>query len=404
MTRNLLAFVAVALLSASGFAQPSNRTGFPTPEEFCRDNPKTAMCVDGHPLKLDFSKMQEMVSQQPNLAPAPSAGARRTVRSKPPAHPETRSPGEVALQDWRFSHPSPAILVNINVGSLLQSPLWKTLFSAWGAGSLKTADFEKARSALSEIGQVLISVTANGTRNPSVLILARGDVDGALGGLLRSGGGMQAKRLDAATMLIGDANALAFASLRMRSPVLRSTHNSLQQAATLEALKYDLWVGVDPRQLASLAASFGGASNPGLNMLASLRSISVGLYLSDQIRMEAALEAQSPEMAGRMLAAYQEKEAKQQSGKEPMGQEWITAEGATVRFIEIVEASRLKGLPGFDAATAQKMTTQIAPLIQALAGIGSARQSDSAAAPTPAAQGAIVIQGLDGGPKQFPAN
>jgi hypothetical protein len=99
-----------------------------------------------------------------------------------------------------------------------------------------------------------------------------------------------------------------------------------------------------------------------------------------------------------MLAAYQ---AKQQTVRAPIGQEWVTTEGSKLRFIEIVDVGRLKSLPGFDAATAQ-MAPQIAPLIRALAGMGSAPQSDSVA-PSQPAQGAIMIQGLEGGTKEIPA-
>jgi hypothetical protein len=242
---------------------------------------------------------------------------------------------------------------------------------------------------LSDIGQLLISVAMNGTASPSVLILARGNTDGAFSSLLRSGSGVRAKRLDAITLLIGDPNSLEIASLRMRGPASRPTHNSLQQLATLESLKYDAWIGIDPRYVAPMASIFGGGSNPALNRLASLRGISAGIYLRDQIRMEAALEAQSPEVAGRMLAAYQ-------GGKEPMGQEWVTVEGSTLRFIEIVDAGRLTGLPGLDAAAMQKFAPQIATLIQELAALGSAPRSDSTADPK-APQGAIVIQGLGPG-------
>jgi len=286
------------------------------------------------------------------------------------------------------------MLISVNIGSLLQSSVWTTLFSP---SSLDAADIEKARLALSDIGQVLISVTQFGNGKPSVLILVRGDIDGALGSLMRSGGGMQAKRLDAITMLVGDANSLELANLRMRSPNVRATYNSLQQTATLEALKYDAWIGIDPRRLASIASAFGGASNPALGVAANLRGISAGLYLREQIRMEAAVDAPSPDAAERMLAAYQ---AKQQGAREPMGQEWVTVEGTTLRFIEIVEASRLKGIPGLDAATAQ-IAPQIAPLIKALAGMSSAPRSAEVAAPQSAHGGVITIQGLAGGPKEL---
>ena len=389
--RSLFGLIALVLLSWNGSAQSSKPLSYKTQEDYCRDNPKMPTCIDGKPFKmLDLSKPPTVtLFPPPNRAPA--AGAIGTVRSQPAA--------PVALADWRFSHPSPALLINVNIGSLLQSPVWTALASAWGAG--KATEIEKVRAALSDIGQVLISVSPNGTANPSVLMLARGNVDGALGSMLRSGAGMQSKRLDAATMLIGDASSLQFANLRIRGPAGRTSWNSLQQAATREALKYDVWIGVDPRHLASMASSFGGSPVPA-PVLAVIRGISLGVYLRDQLRMEASLDAPSPDVAERMLAAYQQAEAKRPA---PKGRQvWVTVEGAKLRYVEIVELSRLKDLTVLDASTAQMLGPQIAPLIQALTGLGSAHGSAAAPSPKPAQQGgAIVIQGLDGGPREIPA-
>ena len=58
---------------------------------------------------------------------------------------------------------------------------------------------------------------------------------------------------------------------------------------------------------------------------------------------------------------------------------------------QICELSKLKEIPGLDGAAAQVLGPQIAPMLQALAGMGSR----SAAAEAPKQQhGAIVIQGL----------
>lgn len=204
---------------------------------------------------------------------------------------------------------------------------------------------------------------------------------------------MQAKRLDAITMLIGEARSLEMANLRTRSTFVRTTSNALQQAATQEALKYDAWIGVDPRRLASVASAFGGGQNPTLNQLAVLRGLSVGLYLRDQIRLELELDAPSPDIANRMLAAHSQLEAKQQAGRNMMGgQVWASVEGTKLRFIEVVDARGLKNFSGLDEATAKMIGGQIAPLLQALAHLGPARHPDSDT-PKPA-QGAIVIQGL----------
>src|SRR5207245_1428201 len=108
---------------------------------------------------------------------------------------------------------------------------------------------------LSDVGQLLISVASSGTANPSVLMLAEGNVDGAFGAVLRSGAGMQAKHLDAITMLVGDAHSMEMANLRMRSTGAPTTWNPLRKAATREALKYDAWIGLAPGHIASMASA-----------------------------------------------------------------------------------------------------------------------------------------------------
>jgi hypothetical protein len=204
-------------------------------------------------------------------------------------------------------------------------------------------------------------------------------------------------------MLLGDAGSFEMAANRMRSDFARMPLNLLQQTAVREAQKYDIWVGVDPRHLASLASALGAVPNQGFAVLSNFRAISVCLYLRDQIRMEAALDAGSPDIANRLLANFQQKDTRQQ---DPLGtQVWSSVEGSTVRFIAIVDANRLRTVPGFDAARAQMTGWQMAPLIRALAGLDAARESTPAepsatSAPTPAA---IVIQGLAGGPKELPA-
>jgi len=156
----------------------------------------------------------------------------------------------------------------------------------------------------------------------------------------------------------------------------RSTSNALQQAATREALKYDAWFGVDPRLLASLASARGAAANQLFSSVANLRGCFFGLYLRDQIRLEVVLETPSPDIADRMLTAYHQKP---QGGNSIMGgQTWLTAEGAQLRLIEIVEARGLKEIPGLDAGLAQMIGPQMAQLIQTLASKNSAPTAPTA--------------------------
>src|SRR5258708_2420333 len=309
MIRILFGLIALGLLSRSGYGQSTDSSRvFRMPIDYCRDVLKLTTCSDSiKPFDIKPFDINSLGIYKP-----PVAGAHQTSgQSRPKPRPQPlalTSPPEVPLQDWRFSHLSPAILINVNIKSLLQSPIWSTLFSSWTA--VGTADIEKARLALSDIGQVLISISPNGTRNPSMLMLARGNVDSAFGSLLKSGAGMQAKRLDAFTLLGGEPDSLAMASYKMKVTASRTIGNTLPRWAELESLKYDIWVGVDPRYVSSMASTLGGGSNPALGMLANLLGLSLGIYLRDTIRFEVGVEAPSAEIAERMLVAYQQTEAR----------------------------------------------------------------------------------------------
>ncbi len=372
--------ILLTLLPRASFGQPTYGP--------CKD-PNYRLCYAGD--VKDGSRMPT-----PQTAPmrpiTPTAGVSRT--SPTAAQPANDPVSAMALQDWRFSHPTPALLVSINFGSSLQSPLWASLLSALGAGGeeLKVAAIERARSALGGIGQLLVSISFNGTQNPSALVLAKGNVDSAASTWLISSPGTQFKRIDAVTTLAGDPNSIALASLRMQSRIPQTTFNPLQQAATREALKYDAWIGLDPKQMASFAPSFGREANPVLGIMGSLRGISIGLYLRDQLRIEAVFETQSPDMAARLLAAYQDqaKAASRQGFRAWGSATWMVVEGASLRFTEIVDAGHLKEVAALNPAVAKMIGPQISSLVQ---GLAQSKPQSAAAVDSKTPQGKILIQG-----------
>src|SRR5258708_3298300 len=77
-------------------------------EEYCRDNPKMPTCINKGP--IDFSSITNPGYYDPNKKSTPSRGAtqHRTTQSQPA---QISLPAQVALQDWRFSHPTPAMLI-----------------------------------------------------------------------------------------------------------------------------------------------------------------------------------------------------------------------------------------------------------------------------------------------------
>jgi hypothetical protein len=399
MLRSFCGLAALFLVTGATVAQSPGGFKFPkNPDDYCRDNPKMPTCIKMAPIPPGVLTGVPVGTPSPRVGGgAPPQPRQSRPVSSAPAYSGPVS--AVALHDWRFSHSSPGMLININIKSLLQSPIWKILFGS----VLPDADLDKARAALGDIGQILVSMSPNHTSSPSVLMLAKGNVDSALGAMLRSGAGMQAKRLDEYTLLVGDPSSMEMVDLRVNNRFPRPTYNALQQTATVESQKYDIWIGADPRNLGSMTSMFGGSSQMAQAM-SILRGISLGIYLRDQMRVEIGIEAPSPDAAQKMLAAYQQEEAKKKKGEKDAfgGQTWVSAQGSKLQFIGIADLTELKTDPEFQAVMAKLIGPQVGPALQALAARGASQRP---AAEGPKTQpGVIMIQGLDGsGPKQLPA-
>src|SRR5262249_17101590 len=153
----LFGLISLTLLSLNCVGQSTDPfKSYKNHEDYCRDNPKMPTCIKIGPV----GNLSEIGIYKGPIIGAPITGAPEIGGGAAPrtASPYQTSPAvEVPLHVWRFSHSSPAILVNVNIKSLLQSPIWAALFSTWTAGA--EADLEKARLALSDIGQVLISIS-----------------------------------------------------------------------------------------------------------------------------------------------------------------------------------------------------------------------------------------------------
>jgi hypothetical protein len=390
--------IALAWMTLASTCLAQNAGGFKSyknHEDYCFDNPKAPTCIKMVPLKPgDLTVVSPGVVRLP-AARTPTSRTTSSYAGAPSPHPA------VALQDWKFAHASPALLLNINVRALLQSPMWKAL-----TASLPGA--ENVRTALGDVGQILISASASGGK-PSTLMLVRGNVDSPLIAAMRSSGGMQSQRLDAFTVLVGEANSLPHAGLRMNAKY-SPTSTGLLGTATEESMKYDFWIALDPRFLGAMAANSGagGAKAEMQAALAVMRGLTLGIYLRDQIRFEASIEAPSAEIANRMLGAYREMEAQQKESKDnPFGNQiWASTDGAKLRFIAIADPAKFNGSSEMGSDGAKLLGPQLGPLLQALSALSS---QPAAAAPVAASteppkqqRGTIVIQGLEGGTKEIP--
>src|SRR6266481_2275589 len=168
MIRSLIGFAGLTALACASFGQSSGGfKSYKNQDDYCRDNPKMPTCIKMGPIPPGVLTGFPAGTPAPRVNPAPS----QPRASRPPSTPSgsfgsTGPVSAMALHDWRFSHSSPSLLININIKSLLQSPIWKALFAG---ANVADADLEKARAALGDIGQILISISPNHTSSPSVL-------------------------------------------------------------------------------------------------------------------------------------------------------------------------------------------------------------------------------------------
>src|SRR5580700_10155201 len=111
MRRIVSGVVLLAFLPWTSFGQAPNRTGFPTQEEYCRDNPKAAMCPNGRPVSTDNPLVFYTPPAYTPLAPMgmPATGGSSHTTAAVAAPRAARTPvSAMVLQDWRFSHARPA--------------------------------------------------------------------------------------------------------------------------------------------------------------------------------------------------------------------------------------------------------------------------------------------------------
>jgi hypothetical protein len=347
------------------------------PERNCMSNPM----MDGCPAAEQTRKTQELWNKKPWWEEHPEllnpkAPGSKQITATPQGAATTR-PNPAADTDWKrprltkalaadwprwiFAEPDAGALVGMKLTALSQSPV---------IGSFVGADAGKQwRGAAPSLDEVWISMrTLPGNKTEAVMLLTGPGVE-SIASDLRSKG-VTVCFLDTRTLLAGEWNAVNRALTR----VIAGAPGPMSKRAGELWASNDVWM-IAGRQMINQVL-------PPSVETAGLTGVSLGLSLQSKVAIDMLLTSATPVETARWATKL---------SKDPsdLGLGQVSVE-KTLRGVSVKAAFDAAELPD---ALRRQITDQIRPVLDL-------------AQPTPAseatARGAIVIQGLDDGPKVIP--
>jgi hypothetical protein len=385
-------FIAVVVQSAV-WAQGSLPVfkGGTTPQEFCRKFPNALACSSPDYLNgKGLNVTNGLTLDQKTLDRLTKPSSASPHRPKMDAVPVVAPGGQV---DWRFAHPNAAMLMSVNLRTLLSSPAMETVFNQISSQiggqvpGIGPAELAKARAWMNNIDRLYISVQS-ATSNPQAVMIITGRFDNAFLSTLQVDPAKRAQFANASAILIGDPGSVAQATKRMTAT---DAPNALVQTAGAWASRYDLWVMGSPALLPSAALT--GKKAAGVpDFASSIRSFSVGMTMASDVRVDAVLETTSPQVAEQM-AAMIKSGAMQQAGMQEYSKNLhVSANGATLQISASVDQGQLT----------RGMSMRGSAGRRASSGMTGSSVAIPEAQPNPNAKpDRVVISGLDDGPKEI---
>ena len=343
------------------------------PERNCMSNPMMAGC----PAAEQARKTEEMLNKKtwweehpellnPKLTgsnqPSHSNQPSQTIKPNPPADTDWKRPrlAKALAADWprwTFAQPDAGALVGMKLTTLVQSPVLSELLGA-DAG-------KQWRASAPQVDEVWISIRPlPGQKNEAVMLLIGSAVE-SIATDLRSKG-VTVCFLDQRTLLAGEWNAVNRALGRV---VAGAPGPMSKRAAELWSTN-DLWL-ITGREMANQVLP----TNAGTS---GLTGASLGLSLQKRVAVDMLLTAATPAETARWASKLRQNPADLGLGEVSVEE---TPRGVSVRAA--LDAAQLP------EALRRQITDQIRQVL------------DMAGSPASAAasRNAIVIQGLDDGPR-----
>jgi hypothetical protein len=348
------------LIAGSAWAQ--------IPERNCMSDP----FMKGCPAEEQSRKMQELMNKRVDLNAAPGLYPATASRTEQPRSVVPTQNPAVADTDWKrprlakalppdwprwtFAQPDPGALIGMKLKSLAQSP---------ALGGILGADvMNQFRTAVPPVDEVWLSMSPVRGRQPESVMLLVGPALESAAADLRSKGATVCF-LDERNLLVGEWSAVNRALQR----VLAGAPGVLAKRAGELWSKNDLWVIVGHQMLTGLL--------PANTATSGITGASLGLSFQDKIAVDMVITAATPVDTTRLAA---------QLGKNPddLGLGDVNIE-KTVHGVSARATIDPNKLP----EPLRRQIEQLRPLLEAAAHTSANK--------------AVVIQGLDGGPKTIPA-
>jgi len=317
--------------------------------------------------------------------------------------------------DWRFADPAADLIGGIDVQAVLQSPFVKFALDQGAAKAGGTVPgLEPTLKLMRGVSQIYFS-TSGRDQDTGLLVMMRGSLNDAAATALLQGariaGGKPSKpgetrklgppdiemrRVDAATVLFGDAARLDAAVERLRGPASATPSPLAARAKELSAGN-DVWIG-------------GTFPNiPAVAMLsASIRGMAFGLSLREGFRLQASVDMTTPELAQAVEAIAKKSVADAQRQNNINVQPEIEVAGSTVRVkVAMTQDQFLKMVQEQIAASGPTAGSLFGPAFGASSGAssgnGAPQPTSVQAQPVqPQKPPTVKIYGLDDGPKEVP--
>jgi hypothetical protein len=378
-------------------------------EDYCRDNPNVGLCKDGKPIDVQKSMretwdsaMKPWCQMNPNdeacggrgatkpkpatvrtrTSTAPAAPAQTVVAPAPSPEPTQEmlprsrrtkgSPTDIRLGewDWRWVEPNADLLIGLNMASLVESELARTLIRQWtGKLGATPEEQDKLLAKLGDLTQAVISI-----HGKEVFAVMMGHLDDFPEGA--QVGGLQSLRVSVDTVAMGSPFALKFVRHRLSFPLSATT--PLKEAQRLSGM-YHLWVWGKPSAL----AAFG----QGMRNNTPITAIKFGVNFNNQFRMDLTLDTPGAEIAEKLAGSMLKNAPREMQA---------AVEGTSVHCALVY--SRDVALARFGGFMTDDMGKQFATLLTA------ARQMAAQQPAVSRPPGKIVIEGLDDGPRTVTAS
>jgi hypothetical protein len=383
-----LIIIAFTVYSAARVALPQKTKPFPsykTQEEYCAANPNMPTCIKLGPLNLSGVTG----GQQSKSKPGPARSTVTTVPSAPMkvnAIPVSLTGGK---PDWRFAHPNAVALVSLNMRAILSSPLLETVLNQFTGQmaarfpGFNSSDLAKSRAMLSNIERICVSVQSVGAK-PEAVALITGRFDDASLASMQLDAASRAKLQNASAILVGDNASLTQASSRMAT---LSTDDPAVKNAEGWAAQYDIWM---MGSTALIPAAMVKSSTGMPDFLSSVRSFSLGMTFSSDLRMDVVLDTNSVQTAAQIADLVRSGAFQQPGLRDPSQNMRVNVNGTSVQIGVSMDQKQLsRRFPGAARRSPGGLGAISGPLFTSEPEAGQNSKPNT-----------VVISGLDGGPKE----